>query len=89
MARAEDCAGSYRRRVPVPAVQADEHTEEHKRPQRQHQQGRTAANQPELPGHWHSLHYFRYERHPLFENGIQKRDLLVFRLDLGEQACRR
>ena len=27
--------------------------------------------------------YFRYYREPLFENGIQIRDLLVFRLDLA------
>lgn len=27
--------------------------------------------------------YFRYERRPLVENGIERRDLLVFRLDLG------
>jgi GNAT superfamily N-acetyltransferase len=26
--------------------------------------------------------YFRYYRHPVYEHGIQKRDLLVFRLDL-------
>lgn len=29
--------------------------------------------------------YFRYERRPSFENGIQKRDLLVFRLDLHDE----
>ncbi|NTU82132.1 MAG: GNAT family N-acetyltransferase [Chloroflexales bacterium] len=33
--------------------------------------------------------YFWYERRPLFENGIQKRDLLVFRLDLREEGSRR
>jgi uncharacterized protein with PhoU and TrkA domain len=29
--------------------------------------------------------YFRYERQPSFEHGIQKRDLLVFRLDLHDE----
>jgi GNAT superfamily N-acetyltransferase len=39
--------------------------------------------------------YFRYERRPSFENGIQRRDLLMFRLDLhdgsedGAQPLRR
>lgn len=33
--------------------------------------------------------YFWYERRPLFENGIQKRDLLMFRLDLREEGSRR
>jgi GNAT superfamily N-acetyltransferase len=28
--------------------------------------------------------YFRYERQPSFENGMQRRDLLVFRLDLHD-----
>lgn len=32
--------------------------------------------------------YFRYERQPLFEHGIQRRDLLVFRLDLREEGSR-
>lgn len=32
--------------------------------------------------------YFRYERRPLVENGIERRDLLVFRLDLGPQRRR-
>jgi GNAT superfamily N-acetyltransferase len=32
--------------------------------------------------------YFGYERHPVFENGILKRDLLVFRLDLREEDGR-
>ena len=33
--------------------------------------------------------YFRYERHPVFEDGIRKRDLLVFCLDLSEESGRR
>jgi GNAT superfamily N-acetyltransferase len=33
--------------------------------------------------------YFRYERRPVFENGIRKRDLLVFSLDLPEESGRR
>jgi GNAT superfamily N-acetyltransferase len=32
--------------------------------------------------------YFWYERRPLFENGIQKQDLLVFRLDLQPERRR-
>jgi len=31
--------------------------------------------------------YFWYYRRPVFENGIQKRDLIVFRLDLGPEGA--
>lgn len=33
--------------------------------------------------------YFRYYRRPIFENGIEKRDLLMFRYDLSEARRRR